>query len=258
MGDDESHGGGGGDAENIYQEVDQAPAPEPVPAPAPATTPDPEPTTTPEPKPTVTPEPAPAPTPEPEPTPTPEPAPTPPPTPAPAQDVVVTQTADNGYTVHVNPNTQETAFVGEQESGEESEPEDIPEEDTAEQEHDEDEGSLQSSVGRVKIKVGRMESVHGRAENGDGVRLGGKSVGYTSCQDSLIRPLAHMLIEILSLIVIIIGAVLMGLAPNHRTMDYFPVIMIFAVICLVNISFYAMSEVGTRQRCHHKYEETEI
>lgn len=231
MGDDESPGGGGGgggDAENIYQEVDQAPTPEPEPTPVS----------------------------EPAPTSEPEPSPEPAPTPAPAQDVVVTQTDDNGYTV------QETAFVGEQETSEaeeaEEEPEDIPQEDTAEQEHDEDEYSLQSSVGRVKIKVGRMESVHGRAENGDGVRLGGKSVGYTSCQDSMIRPLAHMLIEILSLIVIIIGAVLMGLAPNHRTMDYFPVIMIFAVICLVNISFYAMSEVSTRQRCNHKYVETEI
>lgn len=237
MGDDESHGGGGGgggDAENIYQEVDPAPTPEPEPTPVS----------------------------EPTPTAEPEPSPEPAPTPAPAQDVVVTQTDDNGYTVHVNPNTQETAFVGQQETSEaeeaEEEPEDIPQEDTAEQEHDEDEYSLQSSVGRVKIKVGRMESVHGRAENGDGVRLGGKSVGYTSCQDSMIRPLAHMLIEILSLIVIIIGAVLMGLAPNHRTMDYFPVIMIFAVICLVNISFYAMSEVSTRQRCNHKYVETEI
>ena len=43
----------------------------------------------------------------------------------------------------MNPNTQETAFVGEQESGEESEPEDIPEEDTAEQEHD---GNLGNST----------------------------------------------------------------------------------------------------------------
>lgn len=63
------------------------------------------------------------------------------------------------------------------------------------------------------------------------------------------RPLAHMLIEIVSLIVIIIGAILMGTAePKDKAMDYFPICVVFAVVCLLNIIFYAITEVYRRDK----------
>ena len=61
-----------------------------------------------------------------------------------------------------------------------------------------------------------------------------------------------MLIEILSLIVIIIGAILMGIAPSSKTMNYFPVVMVFAIICLLNVSLYALTEVQSKQRKYLK------
>ena len=79
-----------------------------------------------------------------------------------------------------------------------------------------------------------------------------------SSEESLVRPLAHLLIEILSLIVIIIGAVLMGTAPSNRTIDYLPIVVVFAVICLLNIALYSFIEGQTRYHCQNKWQTSDI
>ena len=76
----------------------------------------------------------------------------------------------------------------------------------------------------------------------------------------MVRPMAHMLIEIVSLVLIIIGAILMGTAePAHKAMDYFPICVVFAVVCLLNVVFFAVIEVQSRHKqCHYDGAESAI
>lgn len=68
-----------------------------------------------------------------------------------------------------------------------------------------------------------------------------------------------MLIEILCLIVIIIGVILLGTAKNHNNDDdYFVIIIVFAVVGLLNVSVYAISEAHAHHQANKKYMDYDI